>query len=242
MEFTYKGKEIVLALTIMLLLTGCLYPKNELTKNQVPNEDQLELVQTAVEKYQENTNGLMPIKTKPADTPIFEKYIIDFSVMKENGVLSEIPGNAFENGGIYQYTLMTPEDNPRVKLIDLRVTEELRRVNIKLDSFRSKNIYPPFGEEIVKGVFTINYESLGLSSEPYVVSPFSNNNLPIIMDTEGNLYVDYRIDLHDALQKHEHQYDEGDDIRAILAENSPFVPVYSLPYTIQDGEPVFLKK
>src|SRR5699024_12881517 len=59
---------------------------------------------------------------RSADTPIFEKYIIDFSVMKENGVLSEIPGNAFENGGIYQYGLITPEENPRVKLIDLRVT------------------------------------------------------------------------------------------------------------------------
>src|SRR5690625_3941642 len=192
MKFTYK--EIILAFSIVLLLTGCLYPKNELAKNKVPNEDQLELVQTAVQKYQENTDGLMPIKTKPAETPIFEKYIIDFTVMKEKGILSEIPGNAFENGGIYQYTLITPEENPRVKLIDLRVTEELRRVNIKLDSFRSKNIYPPFGQEIVKGVYTINYESLGLSSEPYVVSPFSNNNLPIIMDTDGNLYVDYRID------------------------------------------------
>jgi|SRR5690625_16332 len=240
MKFTYK--EIILAFSIVLLLTGCLYPKNELAKNKVPNEDQLELVQTAVQKYQENTDGLMPIKTKPAETPIFEKYIIDFTVMKEKGILSEIPGNAFENGGIYQYTLITPEENPRVKLIDLRVTEELRRVNIKLDSFRSKNIYPPFGQEIVKGVYTINYESLGLSSEPYVVSPFSNNNLPIIMDTDGNLYVDYRIDLHDALQKYEHQYEEGDDIRALLAENTPFVPVYSLPYTIQDGEPVFLQK
>src|SRR5690625_801070 len=152
MKFTYKGKGFVLALTTLLFLSGCLYPKNELTKNHVPNEDQLELVQTAVIQYQEMTNGSMPIKTKPADTPIFEKYIIDFSVMKENGVLSEIPGNAFENGGIYQYALITPEENPRVKLINLRVTQDLRRLNTKLDSFRSKNIYPPFGEEIVKGV------------------------------------------------------------------------------------------
>src|SRR5690625_6255133 len=112
--------------------------------------------------------------------------------MKENAVLSEIPGNAYDNGGIYQYALITPEENPRVKLIDLRVTQELRRLNTKLDSFRSKNIYPPFGEEIVKGVYTINYESLGLSSEPYVFSLFSNRNLPVVMDIDGKLYVDYR--------------------------------------------------
>lgn len=240
MKFTYKGT--IAALIFVLLLSGCLYPESELAQNKVPNEDQLELVQTAVQKYQEATNGLLPIKTKPAETPVFEKYLIDFSAMKENHVLSEIPGNAFESGGIYQYTLITPEDDPRVKLIDLRITEELRRVNIKLDQFRSKNIYPPFGQEIVKGVYMINYELLGLSNQPYVVSPFSNNNLPIIMDTDGQLYVDYRIDLNHALQEYEHQYEEGDDIRLIIAENSPFVPVYSLPYTVQEGEPIFLQK
>src|SRR5690625_1874531 len=232
----------ILILVAVLLLSGCLYPKNELAQNKVPNNDQLELVQTAIEKYQENTNGLLPIKTKPADTPVFEKYIIDFGVMKENNVLSEITGNAFENGGVYQYALISPEENTSVKLIDLRITEELRQVNIRLENFRQKNIYPPFGQEIVKGIYTINYESLGLSNEPYVVSPYSNNNLPIIMDTDGQLYVDYRIDLNDALQTYEHQYEEGDDIRFILAENTPFVPVYSLPYTIQEEEPIFLQK
>lgn len=232
----------ILIFGMVLLLTGCLYPKNELSKNKVPNEDQLELVQTAVQKYQEQTNGLMPIRTKPAETPVFEKYLIDFNVLKENNVLSTIPGNAFENGGIYQYVLVTPEDNPRVKLIDLRVTEELRSVNIKLDNYRSKYTYPPFGEEVAKGVYTINYQSLGLSHEPYVVSPYSNENLPIVMDASGQLYVDYRLDLNNALETYEHEYEAGEDIRYLLADHSPFVPAYSLPYTIQDNEPVFLLK
>lgn len=240
MRFTYIRTIFIIA--TVLLLSGCLYPKSELTKNKVPNEDQLELVESAIQKYKEKTNGLMPIRTKPADTPIFEKYLIDFNMMKENNVLSEIPGNAFESGGIYQYALITPEENPRVKLIDLRITEELRSISIKLDKYRSKNIYPPFGQEIDDGVFTINYELLGLSTEPYVVSPYSNKNLPIIMDTNGQLYVDYRIDLNDALQLYDHQYEEGNDIRFILAENTPFVPAYSLPYTIHEDEPVFLLK
>ncbi len=59
------------------------------------------------------------------------------------------------------------------------------------------------------------------------------------MDTKGNLYVDYRIDLNHALEEYKHDYQKGDDIRYLLAENTPFVPAYSLPYTIQDGEPVF---
>lgn len=228
-------------LLLVTLLSGCLYPQSELTKNQSPNEMQLELVQTAVDKYQEETQGLAPIKTKENDTPIFQKYLVDFSALKERNVISELPSNAYENGGIYQYTIITPEDNPRVKLIDLRSTEAIREVNVKLETYRNKHIYPPFGEEISKGIFKIDARKLGLESEPYVVSPYSKENLPIIMDTNGHLFVDYRIDLNNALKEYEHDYEEGDDIRFLLAENTPFVPAYSLPYTIQDGEPVFLK-
>lgn len=236
--FTYIKK--VMAICVILLLAGCLYPNNELSKNKVPNEDQLEQIQAAVEKYQEKTDGLMPIKTKEAETPIFEKYLIDFNVLKDNHYISSIPGNAFENGGVYQYTLITPDEDPRVKLIDLRVTEAIRKVNVKLDIYRSKNTYPPFGEEIENGIYTIDYTKLGFSHEQYVVSPYSDNNLPIVMDTNGQLYVDYRIDLNDALTKYEHKYTEGDDIRFILADHTPFVPAYSLPYTILDHEPTFL--
>lgn len=238
--FTYIKR--ISVIFIVLLLTGCLYPKSELTKNEAPNEDQLEIVQTALEKYQEKTGGLMPIKTKPSDTSMFEKYLIDFNILKEKNIISDIPGNAYENGGIYQYTLITPEEDPRVRLIDLRVTEAIRKVSVKLDIYRSKNTYPPFGDEIEKGIYTIDYKELGFSNEQYVVSPYSNKNLPIIMDVDGQLYVDYRIDLTDALETYDHDYKEGEDIRWILADNTPFAPAYSLPYTILDGEPNFILK
>lgn len=237
MRNTYARVFIIILMTI--LLTGCLYPTGELSQNQLPNEDQLELVQSAIEKYKIETNGLVPIKTKTSDTSIFEKYLIDFHLLMEKQLLSSIPGNAFEKGGIYKYTLITPEDNPRVKLIDLRITEAIRKVNVQLDIYRSKNTYPPFGQEIEDGLYLINHKKLGLKNEPYVISPYTNNNLPIIMDTEGQLYVDYRIDLNTALEDYDHEFVEGDDIRYLLADNTPFAPVYSLPYTIHDGTPVF---
>lgn len=232
--------KIFVFFTTMVILNGCLYPESELAKNQSPYEDQLNMVQTAVEQYSEETGGLMPIKTKSNDTDIFEKYLIDFEKLKERNLLSELPGNAYENGGVYQYTIITPEDNPRVKLIDLRNTEELRSAVIRLETYRSKNIYPPFGEKIDENVFKIDYEKLGFNSEPQIQSPFSGENLPIIMDTDGNLYIDYRIDLNNFLNEYEHSYTTGDDIRYILPDHSPFVPAYSLPYTIENNEPVFL--
>lgn len=227
-------------LLLSLLLSGCLYPQSELEQNQIPNEQQLQTVQQAVDNYKEEQQGLVPIKTKPNETPIFQKYLIDFSTLKETGYIAEIPGNAYENGGVYQYTLLSPEDDPRVKLIDLRITEAIRSVNVQLDFYRNEHIYPAYGEKITEGVYTVDYEKLGLDSPPTVISPYSQENLPIIMDVDGNLYVDYSIDLNIALNEFDHDYTEGEDIRYLLAENTPFVPAYSLPYTIKNGEPAFL--
>lgn len=224
---------------VIILLSGCLYPENELSKNKVPNEAQLKQVQSAVDTFRKETSGLLPIRTKEKDTPIFQKYLIDFKKLQERNILTEIPATAFQNGGVYQYTVIFPEENPQVKLIDLRVTEAIREVNIKLETYRSKHTYPPYGQEIADGIFQLNYKKLGLESEPSVASPISHKNLPIVMDTQGKLYIDYRIDLNNALKAYDHNYETGDDIRYLLAENTPFVPAYSLPYTIKNGEPVF---
>ena len=233
-------KLLLVIITSMFLLTGCLYPKEELAKNQIPNESQLEMVQNAVDQYVEMTDGLVPIKTKPSDVDIYEKYLIDFTILKENNLISEIPGTAYENGGAYQYIILDPENNPQVKLIDLRISDKLRELYTKLDIYRSEHLFPPFGEQIEKGIYKLNYEKLGYKSEPHVVSPFTKNNLPFVMNTDGELFVDYRIDLQQALDEFDHSFEEGDDIRSILEDNYHFVPVYSLPYTIKDGEPVFL--
>jgi len=224
---------------IALFLSGCLYPENELAENQAPNEDQLQMVQSAVEQYKESAGGLVPIQTKPSDTPIFQKYLIDFTALKENNILTEIPSNAFENGGVYQYTLITPDEDPQVKLIDLQLTEALRSVNVQLNIYRDQNLYPPFGREVGDNISTLDYEELGLEEPPVIKSPYSHENLPIVMNVEGELFIDYRIDLNQALEEFEHDYEEGDDIRYLIAENTPFVPAYSFPYTIENGEPVF---
>lgn len=230
----------VILLFSLLMLTGCLYPSSEKAENQIPHDTQLATVQAAVDQYQEEKNGLVPIRTKSSDTPIFEKYLIDFNLLKEANTLTEIPGNAFENGGYYQYSLITPEDDPTVKIIDLRITEAIRSVNIRLDAFRQENTYPAFGEKVEEGIYLVDHEKLGLDAQPTVVSPYSQENLPIIMDVDGKLYVDYRIDLNIALSEYDHEYGEGDDIRFLLTDNTPFAPAYSLPYTIENEEPVFM--
>ncbi|MFG6118463.1 hypothetical protein [Thalassobacillus sp. B23F22_16] len=237
-----KIKGIVVALLTLFLLTGCLYPNDRLSKNNVPNEVQLENVQRAIDSYNEQEQGLLPIKTKEQDTPIFQKYVIDFNKLKEKSLISETPGNAFENGGVYQYVLVDPEDNPTVKLIDLRITEELRSIRSQLNRYEQNNQYPPYKSQVSKGIFDLDYEKLGLDAPLTVTSPYSQEPLPVYITGGGELVVDYRKDLYNYIQNKDHDYQPGDDIRFLLVDHSPFVPVYSPPYTIEDGEPVFMSE
>lgn len=232
-------KKTISFLVLIIILSGCMFPNEELNKNKVPNEDQLLIVQEAVNAFVEDSGGLLPIKTKDADVDIYEKYLIDFTMLKERNYLSEIPGNAYENGGIYLYTLVNPEENPEVKLIDLQLSEKIREINVKLDIYREKNLYPPYGEEIESGLFKINYEKLKYKDTQVIKSPYSQKNLPIIMNTDGELFIDYRSDLLSIMQENDYKFKKDEDIRYIYHEESPFVPVYSLPYKEQDKEPVF---
>lgn len=237
-----KRMTVASVLLFVFFLSGCMFPQSELEKNKVPNEEQLAMVEQAVlSYYHDQTDGLLPIKTNSSDVPIYERYIIDFTSLKESQLISEIPGTAYENGGVYQYVIITPEEDLRVKLIDLRVTEKLREINVKLDIYRQKNLYPPYGEQITDDIYQLNYEKLGMDEEPVVVSPFTQQKLPILITTEGELIVDYRPDLQQALEKYGGDVKEGEDIRYLLEDNYPFVPAYSVPYTVEDGKPIFKK-
>ncbi|WP_179134525.1 hypothetical protein [Oceanobacillus timonensis] len=238
MKYTY-----LLAIPcFLLLLSGCMYPQSEQSENQVPNEEQLAVVQQAVETYREGEDGLVPIQTKDSETHIYEKYLIDFRPMLEKGYLSEIPGNAFEEGGVYQYTIVDPEGDLKVRLIDLQATEQLRSVNVRLDTYRQEHTYPAFGQKITDQIYTVDYEKLGLQEAPTVKSPFTQADLPIVMDLDGNLYIDYAYDLNQALEETDDDYEEGEDIRHLLVDDSPFVPAYSMPYTVEDGQAVFMEE
>ncbi len=232
--------QIIMFVLTIVLLTGCLYPEEQLEKNQVPNDVQLETVQLAIDQYREANNGTLPIKNRDSDTPIFQKYPIDFKILKQYGHISSTPGNAFEEGGYYQYVLIDPETSPTVKVLDLRTIDKMREVYMDLELFRTEHIYPPFGQDIAPGIYELDYEKLGYDEPLYVDSPYSTHQLPIIMDSNGVLFVDYRKDVYDILRKEDHNYKDGDDIRYLLTDFYPIAPAYAYPLTIENGEPVFL--
>ncbi len=227
-----------LALTA-ILLAGCMYPEKELTKNQVPYQDQIQAVQTAVDSFREDNGGILPIKTKEAETPIYQKYPIEFKKITPK-YMAEPPGNAFENGGIFQYVLVDVETRPTVKLFDLRITDTIRDIKLRI---KTKG-YPPYKKQLAKNVFSLDFKQLGFEKAPYIVSPFSNQNLSFVITGSAEVYVDYRPDLYQKLKEKKIKIKPGEDIRTYLVNESMFVPAYSLPYTWDPKsiEPVFLEE
>ncbi len=231
-------KITILFIICSFLLTGCLYPDDRLAQNAIPYEDQLQSVQNAVNQFREDSGGLIPIRDRDMETPIYQKYPIDFGKLVPR-YIPEPPSSAYESGGIYQYVLVDVEENPSVKLIDLRLADAVRDLKTRILVYKRSNGYPPYDKILSDKVFTLNYEKLGFDEPPYAISPYSGTNLPFIINNEGEIFIDYSIDLYSALQKTTHSYQTGDDIRGILVENEVFVPVYSVPYTVENNEPVF---
>ena len=237
MNVMKKTAIFLFALFISLVLTGCAYPAGERAQNEIPYEDQLMTVTNAVERYQEANGGLLPIKTRDMDVDQYIKYPVDFSKIVPE-YTAEIPTTAFEVGGVYQYVLMDVEENPSVKLVDLRVAEGIRSVNVRKSANGGR---APIAEIVADDVYRFNHEAMGFREEPMVQSPYSGQMLPMVISGRGEVYIDYSIDLYAAIQEYDGELQEGQDIRFILYENSPIVPAYSLPYTIdENGEPIFL--
>lgn len=208
------------------ILTGCAYPQDRLAQNQTPYQDQIESVQSAVDQFQKDKGGILPIKTKEQDTPIYQKYLVDFKQIAPT-YMAEPPGNAFESGGVFQYVLIDVEANPTVKIFDLRIAETIRELNLRIKLEK----YPPYKEQLAENVYSLDFEKLGYKEEPVVISPFTNQELPFVITGNAEIYVDYRKDLYQIWQKSKEKLEPGEDIRKILHQNSMFVPAYSLPYT-----------
>lgn len=231
-------------LTMMVIIFGLLLsacggrPPEEKQASETPYPDQQETIQKAVDRYQEQNGGLLPIKTRDQETDQFIKYPIEFSKIVPD-FTEKIPSNAFENGGIFQYVLMDVEENPTVKLVDLRTTEKLRDLNLR--KFISGEL--PFLDPVGENVYAVDFKKMGFKEPLTVQSPYSDAHLPIVVGGDGNFYVDYSIDLNKILMEKKPEIEPGTDIRYLLYEDSLVLPAYSMPYTVdENNEPVFMKK
>ena len=230
---------IALAMAVSFVLAACgsLYKDEEQERvQQSPDLELLNSVQRAVDAYRQDT-GVLPIKNSEEDTDLFIKYQIDFSKLANGGYLVKSPDNSFEQGGIFQYVIWNAEEKPTVRLVDLRMTERLREVNIRFMA----TTYPQFKERVADYVYTINFDNIGYKTDVAVDSPYSSDLLPLVVSSDGEVYVDYSIELQRFINDKDVTPAAGEDLRHLLADEYPVVPAYSLPYTVNDeNEVVFM--
>ncbi|WP_017548932.1 hypothetical protein [Salinicoccus carnicancri] len=219
-----------------ILMSGCLYPESEKAGNQVPGEAQVEMVQNAVDKYKEDSEGLLPISTKENQREYLE-YQVDFEKLVPN-YLDERPSNSYEAGGKYQYVIIDAEGDPKVKLADLSITEEVRSLTIRLDAM-GEHVH--LGEEVGPNVYQLDLGFYKLSDNPVVTSPYSSSSLNVYYNGGQQFVVDYREDIGRIIEENNLSFETGEDVRHVLYEYTPVVPIYSPEVTVDDkNRPIFM--
>jgi hypothetical protein len=214
---------------VLMLTSGCLYPRDQSPGNDVSAREAVLTVQNVVDRYKEST-GLLPIQNADASVPLYEKYRIDFAKMKRMGYLSSIPQIAFENGGDYVFLVIDEETAPKVKLLDVAVFQGIKGVQTKVTDYRrAHNGTNPSEEEAYPGFHYVNFDKLGISN-PDLKSMYSHGPLELIADDAGKVYADYGMDIASALQKTESPPKAGEDLRHRLTDASDFAPVQSPVY------------
>lgn len=237
MKKSVKRIGLLLITSFIFVLSGCMYPSEKTTGQEIPYADQLESMQKAVDAFQQDSGGLLPIKTRELETDIYIKYPIEFAKLVP-AFTEKIPSNAYETGGIYQYVLTNVETDPTVKLVDLRSAERIRDLNLR----KNINGKVPFKDAVGDHVYAVDFKAMGFKEPLTVPSPYSETMLPLVIGGDGIFYIDYSIDLNRILKEQKPDVKEGEDIRYLLSENNPVLPAYSLPYTVnENNEPIFMR-
>lgn len=221
---------------VLFTLSGCLYPKDQLKQNQVAPKEAVRNVQAAVDQYKSET-AMLPIKNATADTPVYEKFYVDFAKLQRTGYLSDIPSSAFENGGNYYFLVIDEETSPRIKLLDIVSFQKINDIQSWVTAYIQNKGELPKGEQMYPGFYQIDYKSLNRTA-PAIRSVFSGQTIQAIVDENGVVYSDYGIDIMQFIQKSgKTDFDARLDLRTLLVDGSDFVPVKAPPYRWVDNEP-----
>lgn len=237
----FRSAALVAICLGLLALTGCLYPDDQSPGSEVSARESVLTVQDAVDRFFAQTD-VLPIQNADQSVPMYEKYKVDFGKLKRMQFMANIPKMAFENGGSYQFLIIDEETKPVVKLLDLVVYQTVAGVQKKVDQYRSNNgNRNPAGDEAYPGFANIDFGKLG-SASPDVRSMYSRQPLNLLVDEQGQVFVDYGIDIVTAIAKSDNPPQENVDLRRSLIEASYFVPVKSPVYQLVSGEPQAVKE
>jgi hypothetical protein len=221
----------------LMLLSGCVYGKEIRQQNAPASDEYIAVVQGSVDKYIKH-NGVPPIQNKAEDTPIYEKYLVDFNKLRNYNLISSVPANAFENGGSAIYVLINVETKPQVKLMDLPSYQQMVELQREVDLYIKKTGQLPKRDSVAEHFYLLAGDKLP-QKKTQIQSPYSRQLLNIIIHDSGRIALDYSPDLLKAMNKSGLQqvYDEKIDLRTFLVDQAYFVPAWSYPYHWHNDQP-----
>ncbi|WP_440109854.1 hypothetical protein [Paenibacillus sp. QZ-Y1] len=230
---------LLLFLLFAFTASGCMYQSQ--SSNTDPKiAESVSRIQSAVDAFQQD-QGILPMINADLKTPKYEKFRVDLSKLKQQGYLDEIPGTAFESGGSAYFLIQDEEVKPTVKVMDLQTVQKVNDVQRMVNQYKSvHNNQLPSGEERYPGLYAVDMKQAAQAGAPEVTlnSVYSGQELPFMMDDEGNVYVDYAFDIMQAVEKSDNPPTKDEDVRDFLLEHSYFVPVKSVSYTWQNNSPL----
>jgi len=228
-------KRIIYVLLLLCLLSGCLYPQEKrLQLDQLPLH--VERVQTAVDMYYQKKK-VLPYRYKADEIKFTSKAVVDFQALK--GYLDQIPPSAYENGGFFIYVLTNVEEKPLVRLFDLRVNDQVEKMQLRINDYKQRHHQLPIKEKLDSKHATIDFDKLGMD-EVQIPSPYDQTAmLPLIMDQQGKVMIDYRTEAMKMIQKAKKKPSEKEDLRIWMAKHSIYVPAFAKPMKFVKGTPVF---
>lgn len=227
----------LLIIVAIVMLSGCMYPKDQLKQNQAAPKEAVRNVQAAIDEYQTDT-GLLPMKNSTSETPLYEKFIIDFLQLQDKGYLGDIPSAAFEKGGNYYFLIINEETDPTVKLMNLVNYQQINDLQSKVKDYASSHGGDvPKAEEAYPGYYYIDYNKLNQKATA-IRSEYSGQTLAAIVDEHGTVYTDYGLDIMQAAQKKgTDEFEKDLDLRTLLVDSDVYVPVKAPVYHWVNEQP-----
>lgn len=232
-----KSSAILVYFLLFSLLSGCLYPQEKRQQiDQLPQH--MMRVQSAVEAY-EKEHQVLPYLYTEEEYKLTTKYKVNFKELQAYG---DIPPTAFERGGNFLYVIIGVDTKPTVRVFDLRVNEEISKVQPYVTQYVKKYGEVPGKEPVGAGYYTIDFDKLKMDAAE-IPSPYSTGtHLPLLVDQKGVVYVDYRSEVMKKMQATAAKPDAEQDLREWLAQDSFFVPAFSPVMKVENGDPVFVSK
>lgn len=230
-------KLLLVVTTLLLVMTGCMYPKPDSSSGVIVSKEAMRNIQGAIEQYL-TTTGVLPIHNSDGSVGKFEKFRVDFEKLTSGGYIEYIPNSAFESGGNFYYLVLNEEEEPTVKAQSILLTQQVIDLQSKVSDYISAKGEIPAGIEAYDGIFYIDFDKLN-SKKPTLKSVYTGNISELLVSSNGTVYIDYAMDIMQLLQRDSSLIVSDQlDLRELLVANSDYVPVKSMEYRLVNGEPV----